>query len=260
MIPRLKKKYTFDIKSGHYVRRINEDDEQQSGQEQQKTDAGQEQPKEEPKQLINIETAEIAAMKQQRDAKVASLDNDIQKANQQANQLQTKYSDAVSAFNKAQAEGTDFDITQVSQIQKQMLQLKVQAENKAFEKAKTLHDANIAILQAQTKLLESFDTSKLPLKYHKLNESNMQAAKVYISVLVRPVDEACPMKGMVDVRRVFGLSGLLYGKDKNGYFIICIDQEDFDKMYQTLLDNGYTRDEIIDAIMPQVFDRRKLIN
>ena len=77
MIPRLKKKYTFDIKSGHYVRRINEDDEQQSGQEQQKTDAGQEQPKEEPKQLINIETAEIAAMKQQRDAKVASLDNDI---------------------------------------------------------------------------------------------------------------------------------------------------------------------------------------
>lgn len=264
MDSRLKKKYVFDLRTGHYVRRINEEETQDNNtqsQAQTKPDAGQEQaPAEPPKQLVNIETAEVANMRQARDAKVKSLDSDIQKAQQQGNQLQAKYSEAVAAFNKAQADGTDFDISQVSQIHKQMLQLKVQVEEKTFEKAKAVHDANIAILQAQTKLLESFDMSKLPPKYRKLNESNMQAAKVYISVLVKPEFPESPMKGMVDVRRVFGISGLLYGKDKNGYFVICIDQEDFDKMYQTLIDNGYTRDEVIDAIMPQVFDRRKLIN
>jgi hypothetical protein len=39
---------------------------------------------------------------------------------------------------------------------------------------------------------------------------------------------------MVDIRRVFGQTGLLYGKDKQGYFVICVDQEDFDVMYDTL--------------------------
>lgn len=258
MIPKLKKKYTFDIKSGHYIKRINE--EGQTGTEQQQNaNASQEQQKEESKHPINIETSEVATLKQQRDNKISQFDNDTQKIKQQLNQLQTKYSDTLAAFHKAQATETDFDITPISQIQKQMLQLKIQIENKIFEKAKVTHDANITIFQTQTKLLESFNTQVLPVKYQKLNESNMQAAKVYISVLIQP-DEKSPMKGMVDVRKVFGLSGLLYGKDKTGYFVICIDQEDFDKMYQTLLDNGYTRDEIIDAIMPQVFDRRKLIN
>ena len=39
-------------------------------------------------------------------------------------------------------------------------------------------------------------------------------------------------------------------KDKKGYFAVCIDQEDFDRMYNALQEIGYTRDIIIDAIMP----------
>ena len=65
---------------------------------------------------------------------------------------------------------------------------------------------------------------------------------------------------MADFKRVFGNSNLLYGKDKEGYFVICIDQEDFDRMYNTLEETGYMRDTIIDNIMPQLFDRKEMVN
>jgi hypothetical protein len=98
--------------------------------------------------------------------------------------------------------------------------------------AKVNYDYDTKILKQQSTLVESkkymFDKNS---KYGKLNESNMQAAKVYITVLV---NELLPLKTMVDIRRVFGQTGLLYGKDKQGYFVICVDQEDFDVMYDTL--------------------------
>ena len=68
------------------------------------------------------------------------------------------------------------------------------------------------------------------------------------------------MTGMVGVKHTFKTSQLFYGKDKDGYFVLCIDQEDFDRMYSALTTAGYTREEILDAIMPQVFDRRGLVN
>ena len=34
----------------------------------------------------------------------------------------------------------------------------------------------------------------------------------------------------------------------------------FDKMYNTLEETGYVRDTIIDNIMPQLFDRKEMVN
>ena len=48
----------------------------------------------------------------------------------------------------------------------------------------------------------------------------------------------------------YATKSVIYGKDKKGYFAVCIDQEDFDRMYNALQEIGYTRDIIIDAIMP----------
>jgi hypothetical protein len=31
------------------------------------------------------------------------------------------------------------------------------------------------------------------------------------------------LKGMVDFKRAFGNSNLLYGKDKDGYFVVAVD-------------------------------------
>jgi hypothetical protein len=99
----------------------------------------------------------------------------------------------------------------------------------------------------------------LPEKYRNLNESNIHTAKIYMRDLIGNDDEHI-IKGMVDFKRAFGKSNLLYGKDKEGYFVVCIDQEDFDKMYNTLEETGYVRDTIIDNIMPQLFDRKEMVN
>ena len=38
-----------------------------------------------------------------------------------------------------------------------------------------------------------------------------------------------------------------------------VSEEDFDKVYDTLEEVGYLRDEIIDTVMPQLFDRHEMI-
>lgn len=58
------------------------------------------------------------------------------------------------------------------------------------------------------------------------------------------------LKGMSDFKRTFMDTTLLYGKDRKGYFLIILDQEDMDVMYDTLDKAGYLRDDIIDTVMP----------
>lgn len=76
--------------------------------------------------------------------------------------------------------------------------------------------------------------------------------------LIAPDDDHI-LKGMADFKRAFKDTDLLYGKDRNGYFLIAVDKEDFDKVYDTLEEVGYLRDEIIDTVMPQLFDRHEMI-
>ena len=73
------------------------------------------------------------------------------------------------------------------------------------------------------------------------------------------IDDDHILKGMVDFKRAFKDTDLLYGKDRNGYFLIAVDKEDLDKVYDTLEELGYLRDEIIDTFIPQVLDRTKFI-
>ena len=67
--------------------------------------------------------------------------------------------------------------------------------------------------------------------------------------LIAPDDDHI-LKGMADFKRAFKDTDLSYGKDRNGYFLIAVDKEDFDKVYDTLEEVGYLRDEIIDTVMP----------
>ena len=73
------------------------------------------------------------------------------------------------------------------------------------------------------------------------------------------IDDDHILKGMADFKRAFKDTDLLYGKDRNGYFLIAVDKEDLDKVYDTLEELGYLRDEIIDTFIPQVLDRTKFI-
>jgi len=110
------------------------------------------------------------------------------------------------------------------------------------------------------KLLESIALAKetIPAKYQFLNESNVQNAKVYITKIFEN-DYQQRIKGMVDFKKAFVNSNLLYGKDKDGYFVICLDQEDLNKLTTTLTEIGFDKDEIYSVVLSQMFDRSDLV-
>ena len=98
-----------------------------------------------------------------------------------------------------------------------------------------------------------------PPKYAKvLNESNIQSAKIYLNELIGDREENI-MENMHDFKHVFCESGMVYGKDRNGYYVLCIDKEDFNKLYEVLQNIGYMKDEIFSVVMPQILDRRGMI-
>ena len=97
---------------------------------------------------------------------------------------------------------------------------------------------------------------KLPEKYKYLNESNIHTAKIYMKNLIGPDNT---LKGMVDFKRVFKDTNLLYGKDRDGYFIVALDSDDFNEATEALEEVGYLRDEVLDTIMPQILDRHLMI-
>ena len=67
------------------------------------------------------------------------------------------------------------------------------------------------------------------------------------------------LRNMHDFKRVLKNTDLLYGKDRKGYFVVAIDGEDLNKLSDTLEEQGYLRDDILDAIMPQILDRSSMI-
>ena len=69
------------------------------------------------------------------------------------------------------------------------------------------------------------------------------------------------IKDMRDFKRVMSEHPeVVYGKDKNGYFVICIDQDDFNNLYSIMTEVGYSKDDVFANIMPQILDRSGMIS
>lgn len=253
---RIKKKYRFDLKTGHYVRlRLNEDEQPNQNPEQNSQNQNNQQQEQQPASptaVTNIDNEKVIQLRQQMENECASHTDKIKKMTDMLNQLQAQHNAELSKLSK----DPNTDPKTADSILKQMIQCRKQITDAEFEKARITHDYTLKICSEQNAILESM--YKLPGKYAILNESNIHSAKVYITSLVGN-DDYHIMKGMVDVKRVFRASQLFHGKDKDGYFVLCIDQEDFDRLYKALQETGYSREQIIDAIMPQVFDRRELV-
>lgn len=141
------------------------------------------------------------------------------------------------------------DQLELNKMQKDLLQAMQDLSVKMFDKAKIEADEDKRIFSAQMKLLESMGRRAMPLKYHGLNESNVQNAKVYVNSLIDN-DEQERIKGLVDFKKVFRDSELIYGKDDSGYFAVCVDQEDFNKLSNTLEEAGWLKEEILAQILP----------
>jgi len=263
-------KKIFDIRKGHYVV-LNEDEQSDATQQntaQGANDAAQ-QAADKARQL-NSETQE----------KLSRLDverSNIQKnyQTQKAN-IETKYGTDISAQqqliasgNQAVANAVDSAsrskaMSDVLNIRKKIADIelkKVEDQTKAdLDYAKEVHRIELLKLQVQmdanaATVAEKW--SRLPEKYRMLNESNIHQAKIYMKTLI---DEDNIIRDMRDFKRVFKDSNLVYGKDKEDFYVLCIDQDDFSRLYEALMNAGYLRDDIFAVVMPQVLDRSSLID
>lgn len=253
-----KYKYIYDKKSGHFIKKLNEDN--TTPQQQQQT-----------QQSVNNTTQQTTnnvSTNQQTTTSTKSIDSnqDIQTLNKQKTDLTQKFDNDIAIQQRAleQAKITASNKQPVGIYDQIMTDSDVltimkkinDITRKYHSDIDNLEDRRIQLLQKMSQMKESY--YKIPEKYKRLNESNIHTAKIYMKNLIAP-DNDHILKGMADFKRVFKNTNLLYGKDRDGYFIVALDSDDFNEATEALEEVGYLRDEILDTIMPQVLDRHTMI-
>ncbi len=250
-----KYKYVYNQKTGHFIKKLNEDD------SNVKTDTDQDNKSNSDNSTDNKDTstANTSFKSVESDETIQSLNAKIQENEnkfQQDLNTQQKLLDAAKATASSKAPSGPYDpVMTDANVLNIMKKINDMTKQHAIDQA-NLQDQKLSQLQKLSQTNESY--YKIPEKYKWLNESNIHTAKIYMGNLIAPDDEHI-LKGMADFKRAFKDTNLLYGKDKNGYFVVSVDRDDFDQLYNTLEEQGYLRDQIIDTVMPQLFDRHDMI-
>lgn len=248
-------KYKFDMNIGHYVLLLEGEAPQTDGSQDQSQnqDQNQEQAQKPQVQMINLDSKDVIAMRQEKANQLKTLQDDIEKKTNNVVQCQQAVANIQQQSDKA-------DQSQLNAAQKTLIQANKELADAKFNMAKKENEYDNKIFQLQAKLVESIEIARreLPLKYQALNESNIQNAKVYLNKIFDN-DYQERIKGMVDFKKAFANSNLLFGKDKGGYFAVCVDQEDMNKLTNTLIEVGYNKDDIYSVVLSQMFDRSDLV-
>jgi len=58
---------------------------------------------------------------------------------------------------------------------------------------------------------------------------------------------------MTDFKKIMGKANMLYGKDENGYFAVCVDNYDLNKLATVLEKAGYMKDAIMGCCFSQLY-------
>ena len=248
-------KYKFDMNIGHYVLLLEGEAPQTDGSQEQSQnqDQNQEQAQKPQVQMINLDSKDVIAMRQEKANQIKTLQDEIEKKTNNVVQCQ-------QAIANIQQQTDKVDQSQLNAAQKTLIQANKELADAKFNMAKKTNEYDNKIFQLQAKLVESIESARkeLPLKYQALNESNIQNAKVYLNKIFDN-DYQERIKGMVDFKKAFANSNLLFGKDKGGYFAVCVDQEDMNKLTNTLIEVGYNKDDIYSVVLSQMFDRSDLV-
>ena len=253
-----KYKYVYNKKTRHFIKKLNEDDSNVSTDTQQQqnnnsnTTSSTTDNKDTSTNNISFKSVESDETIQSLNAKIQDNENKFQ---QDLNTQQKLLDAAKVAASKKTPTGPYDPVATDADVLNIMKKINDITKQHAIDIA-NFQDQKLAQLQKLSQTNESY--YKIPEKYKWLNESNIHTAKIYMGDLIAPDDDHI-LKGMADFKRAFKDTDLLYGKDRNGYFLIAVDKEDFDKVYDTLEEVGYLRDEIIDTVMPQLFDRHEMI-
>ena len=247
-----KYKYVYDRQSGHFIKKLNEDDSNVTTDTEQETKPTEQKPEENKDSSSSFKSVESDEVIQKLNAQI----QDNEKKFQDDLNTQNKLLDAAKVnASKKTPQGIYDPVATDPDVLNIMKKINDMTKQHAIDKA-NFEDQKLAQLQKLSQTNESY--YKIPEKYKGLNESNIHTAKIYLGNLIAP-DEDHILKGMADFKRAFKETNLLYGKDRQGYFVIAVDKDDFDTLSDTLEETGYLRDEIIDIIMPQLFDRHEMI-
>ena len=253
-----KYKYVYNKKTGHFIKKLNEDDSNVSTDTQQQqnnnsnTTSSTTDNKDTSTNNTSFKSVESDETIQSLNVKIQDNENKFQ---QDLNTQQKLLDAAKVAASKKTPTGPYDPVATDADVLNIMKKINDITKQHAIDIA-NFQDQKLAQLQKLSQTNESY--YKIPEKYKWLNESNIHTAKIYMGDLIAPDDDHI-LKGMADFKRAFKDTDLLCGKDRNGYFLIAVDKEDFDKVYDTLEEVGYLRDEIIDTVMPQLFDRHEMI-
>lgn len=253
-----KYKYVYNKKTGHFIKKLNEDDSNVSTDTQQQqnnnsnTTSSTTDDKDTSTNNTSFKSVESDETIQSLNAKIQDNENKFQ---QDLNTQQKLLDAAKVTASKKTPTGPYDPVATDADVLNIMKKINDITKQHAIDIA-NFQDQKLAQLQKLSQTNESY--YKIPEKYKWLNESNIHTAKIYMGDLIAP-DDSHILKGMADFKRAFKDTDLLYGKDKNGYFVVCVDQEDFNTLYDTLEENSYLRDQIIDTVIPQLFDRHEMI-
>ena len=270
-------KRIFDIDKGHYITIINEANgdtsfnASEAPQNQEgKTAEQQQAASTEVQQNKSVEdNQDIQRLETQKNAEQKRYDDQMNSWNQTYDRQIQTLRDTLTAAQTAAASAqtqTAYDKVQTNRdvltVKKQIADLELKnVEEKC--RMQLAHARELNKIENQKldvlKKMTNEGMMRLPEKYRKvLNESNIAQAKIYVNNLVGNEDRHI-LTGMVDFNHAFADSQLVYGRDKNGYYVLCIDQEDFNRLYQTMQEVGYHRDDVLATVMPQLLDRSNFI-
>lgn len=240
-----KYKYVYDLKSRKLVKKVLNEDETNNVT----TDTQQ------PEQNAQNQQQQTQPVQQ-----VSLADNkDLQNIQVELQNREKKYQDDLQAQQKLLQVATTnaskkgytgpYDPAQVDSdvlnIQQKIIDLN---KEYAIDKA-NIESKRINVLKSLATTNEKW--YNLPSKYKGLNESNIADVKVYMKSLIGDNKIIRDMNGF---KRVFENTSLLYGKDRYGYFVVAVDNEDVNMINETLQRAGYTKDEIFYTLMPQILD------
>ena len=252
-------KRIFDINTGHY-KVINEGEQPQDVQQTDQENKTENTTANTEKQnsFKSTEADEtILNLQKQRQTLVNDYNQRIKVQNDNLLQVKKQISQNPNNYTNFVYDPTEVanDILSIenaiNNLEKELADKTANIDSQIIQRKKALASEVIA---------ESLNAGLIPNKYHKyvLNESKLNQAKVYLDDIIFNENYDQIIYSLTDFKKLFSKSNLLYGKDKQGYFVVCADTEDYKIISSILRAIGYDKQDIEMVLLPQVFEKIKM--
>ena len=258
MINSLKSKYRFDLNSGHYTTILNEAKEDDASKETKDASTNTQnssngsldgyKPVDSDPAVLDI-TKKIQDSDRRYYDQVKTLkDQILQAKNNLSKQYQNGQLSGTSAYDPIETNDT------ILNFENRLLDL----ENTHQREINNLKSHLIQRKKQLASMKESGYFIQNPKRY-AINESSLEKTKIYIPSSYIQIDK--PFTNGHDVRKAFNEKPLVFGKDKSGYYVCCLDQNDIDALYDIMISAGYDPSETAKWIISVLGEQRgRLIN